>query len=282
MNFGELKTQVNTLVSRSAVDQHRFTDAEVGRQINRAYESAVVGTGALEQRIGVTAVSGQGVYTLPGTVVSVFRVSFDGYPLDYTTTLRLDRTDDTWRIQTGTPGWWMYDGQDGRTIRVWPTPSVAGGGAVFDMETGKITDIEGDDAFVFNNEIGRVTAIDATDDAFVFSSEYGRIVDIEVDDDDIEVWAKINPATLMINADVPDIPLWSHPGLGFLAASYLLENPTDNQNYELAAIYKAMAGDYAIRLQQRATARLHDRVAVVGRGARAPRELVRDLRIPAP
>ena len=243
----------------------------------------------------MTAVSGQQAYSLPDLVERPFRVVYDGYALFHETTTALDYTAEEWTARTGTPERWMQDRQGDRKLRIWPAPSTDGAGAVFSqnniassdttIENGTVIDIDdsgGTDTFTFNQDIGRATAIEATDTAFVFNSEYGRVIDMEWGGDDIEVWAKERPLPLDEDRDEPRLPEWTQMAVVYRAAARALRADKESRSLELAAIYDELADDTAQHLRLITATLQPERVHVVRRhNSLRRRNLVRDTHVNA-
>lgn len=281
MTRAEIRARINTLIGRSKARPYAFTTEEINRHINDAYSRISIAANLRQVRFGITAVNGQSAYDIPLWIARPFRVAFDEYALDYTTTLRLDHQDETWRTRTGQPGWWTRDRQDQNRIRIWPAPEADGDGGEFSDEYGTVVDLNDTDTYVFTAESGAVVDVQADDVAFTFEGEYGIVTDMEWAESDIEVWGQAIPLPLETDSQEPLMPGWAQQALVYWATASLLRSSTEHRNEALAAAYEQLAQPYLSMVENIHIKGPMDHVEVVGRGASlSHRRLRRETTIP--
>ncbi|ULQ47399.1 hypothetical protein JN531_003740 [Flagellatimonas centrodinii] len=73
----------------------------------------------------INVVAGSAVYPLDKLILGLDRVTLDGCRLTRTTVDEMDRGQGSWEARTGRPKYFIED-EDGRSVRLWPTPTAAG------------------------------------------------------------------------------------------------------------------------------------------------------------
>lgn len=260
MNLATLRTRVHHLIAQDPLNPEFVSDVLVKDALNESIIDFANRSGALEIRQGVSATADQAEYAVPDTVSRIFRVAFDGYPLEPTSQRELDDSDPVYRTNRGIPELWAKDRLDERMFRVTPIPISTGPGMGLDPEIGELVSMTGAATLVLDNELGVVTDLAADGRPVVFDSELGVLISLDVNTNDFDVWAKKTPTLLVADDDAPELPGYAHLGLAYAAAARVLMARTELRNDALAGIYEAAAADYLRHLTRVATTRQPEKV----------------------
>jgi hypothetical protein len=279
VNRRDLRERLYGILGENPANPFLFTDAELNRHLNDAYQEMARETRALDIRSAITTTAEQGTYSIPEECGRVYRVAYDNYALFPETAQRLDWLDQTWTSRTGQPERWMRDRLDERQLRIWPAPTSVLNGFDADAEVGLIYQVTNDDdGTSFDSEVGLIVEISDGEQEEGFDSEYGLIV--ESLDGDIEVWSTKVPGPLDEDTDEPEFPEHAQMGIVFRAAETALSSMKESQNLELAKVCGQLARDYYEELARLAGNKQSQRAVVVGRPATfRPRYLRRETHI---
>lgn len=166
MNLGELRTEVYRMTGSSDVYPGMFSDAEITRALNEAYQEFARESGALEQRYRLQTSQGTAEYDLPITTGPLRRVAFDDYRLIAFSPIEFDTQSDYWRTTQGDVTHYHSDRLNPKTIRVYKIPDADGGGGTFTAEAGRITYVSGGEGFSFVHDTALASTAWATSTAY--------------------------------------------------------------------------------------------------------------------
>ena len=125
----QLQTRVGDLIGDP--NNTRWSTAKVQDKIQEAQEHFSIDTQAYFRNYTLSVGDGDFTYTLPTTVLSIYRVIVDNIELQKITTKELDALySDDWTTITGTPTHWRVAGAgaDSQELHLFPIPTAADAG----------------------------------------------------------------------------------------------------------------------------------------------------------
>jgi len=266
-----LREEVFGLLAEDPAAPVYWTATEIDRHINDAYLQAARDTGALETSESVEVVANQSEFSVAGSKIKwpPLRVTFDGRRLANVTKWELDRTDPNWQNLSGYVTHYVTTQQGYHTFRLYKRPDSSTGIYYFDSELGTVIDATN---AVFSAELGVVIAFSDDGTAATFTSEFGVVLDADSGSAGLVLYGKKIPDLLTSDTDVPELPLWTHTGLALAAAARALVKYGEQRDEGLAALYNAMAKQYAQELNGIVAGRAPERNYAMSAGVqRVPR-----------
>ena len=258
MNLAELREMTLEMVGESTTDPVYWTNDEIDRYINDAYQRLCLDTKALEGAFRVTAAADTQVYTAPdGMLWPPFRAIFDGRKLANVTKWEMDRTEPDWENQSGYVSHYLTTLQNDKTFRLFKAPDTAPESYDFSSEYGVV--VAATDA-TFSSEYGVIVAWNGGGALFSFSSEYGEVMDVDSGEDGLILYGVKVATELSEDTDEPELPEWSHVAIAAHAAARAFRRYGETRNPAMANLYTAMGDDVAAKLRAIVSNRVPERL----------------------
>lgn len=96
-------------------------------------------------------------------------------------------------------------------------------------------------------------------------SSTGTVAEWSFETNRLAVWAKRNPPVLELEVDVPELPLYSHLGICYAAASELLRKRGAGRNRNLSKAYDVLADEHVNFLRKEMARRVPEKTFVWGK-----------------
>lgn len=261
LNLGAIRSQVETYLLNTSTDVNSlsWSVSEINGYINEAVLYTQQVTNWFEDFDTIVCTAGTATYTAPPTVHQFIRLTWDRVFLPQTNEYELDRDDPSWRAAPNNNPFRFYFPQFGQqaTLVPYPTPSQNGTTYTFNQETGLVTALTLDDgtAITFNQETGIVIQVtDSTETLLCFRPDrlYNPFPGPEVGEIAMYTSDKLNigmafvrlPDTLVLDTDIPQLPVQCHLGLVFYTLMKCFAREGEFQDLNIAQGWFMAYGDW--------------------------------------
>jgi hypothetical protein len=275
LNLGQIRSQTETYLMNTSTDVNSlsWSVAEINGYINEGVLYTQQATEWFQQFANIVCTSSVSTYTGPDTVYQYQRMTWDREFIPQTNEYELDRDDPSWRLaQPNISPYRFYFPQMGQQFQVCPYPTPSQNGfqyAPFSQEYGCVCNflnsdgLTADTSYAFSQEYGIVIGVADTNGALILfqpdivanpfvptngtyasSPDIGELQIYSTDELNLGALFTRIPDTLVLDTDVPQLPVQCHFALAMYAAMKCFVREGEFQDLQLAAAWFQAYGDW--------------------------------------
>lgn len=275
LNLGQIRSRVETYLMNTSTDVNSLSWSvpEINGYVNEAVFYSQQVTQWLEEFSNIVCTSSVSTYTGGKDVYQYQRFTWDRDFLPQTNEYELDRDDPSWRLaKPNISPYRFYFPQMGQQFQIAPYPTPSQNGyqyAPFSSEKGVIAQflnadgLTVDTSYTFSQETGIVIGVADTNGAIIMfrpdvvanpfvltnntyasSPDLGELQIYSTDELNIGVCFTRIPDTMVLDTDVPQLPVHCHLGLVFYALMKCFVREGEFQDLDLAGSWFEAYGDW--------------------------------------